>query len=68
MSLDEETIKYYRLLIHLRRAAAQLDALSEFELLMIADAISISGEDELRRFARSNRVNDALTEGASKHE
>lgn len=49
MSFDDETIKYFRLLIRLRRAAAEMDALSDFELLMIADKIGV-GEDELRLF------------------
>lgn len=56
MKIDDETKKYIRLLIRLRRIAAELDGMSEFELYMlIGDADGIS-EDDIRFLARSGNV------------
>lgn len=66
MKIDGETRKYIRLLIRLRRIAAELDGMSEFELLMlIGDEDGIS-EDDIRRFAHSKNTNGG--EGVNIHE
>ena len=56
MKIDEETLKYIRLLARLRRIAAELDETSEFELsMLIGDENGIS-EDDIRLLARSGNV------------
>jgi len=51
--MNEETRKYLRLLIRLRRAAAELDGLSGFELAMLASELDVDEED-LRCLAQSD--------------
>ena len=58
MKIDAETRKYIRLLIRLRRIAAELDGMSEFELAMLIGCEDGISEEDLYFLARSGNVND----------
>lgn len=53
MKMDDELRKYIRPLIYLRRAAAELEKMSEFELVIRANEFGV-GENQLRRYAHSD--------------